>query len=135
MGVEPYMVSSTLIAVINQRLAKRICPYCKEEYLLEKDSPYRKVLKCGDRDVKLYRGQGFKKCNGEGYMGRVEIQEFLIIDNELGEILDRGGSTLEIEQAAIRNGMKKIQEDGIEKALQGITTLDEVHRTVFFDEL
>ena len=57
------------------------------------------------------------------------------MNDELAGILDIGGTTLEIEQAAIRNGMKKIQEDGIEKALQGITTLDEVHRTVFFDEL
>lgn len=135
MGVEPYMVSSTLIAVINQRLAKRICPHCKEEYLLPIDSPYRKVLKCGDKVVKLYRGKGCKKCNGEGYKGRVAIQEFLVMNDELAEILDKGGTTIEIEQAAIRNGMKKIQEDGIEKALQGITTLDEVHRTVFFDEL
>lgn len=135
MGVEPYMVSSTLIAVINQRLAKRICPHCKEEYLLPMDSPFRKVLKCGDKEVKVYRGKGCKKCNGEGYKGRVAIQEFLIMNDELAEILDKGGTTLEIEQAAIRNGMKKIQEDGIEKALQGITTLDEVHRTVFFDEL
>lgn len=135
MGVEPYMVSSTLVAVINQRLAKRICPYCIEEYLLEKNSPYRKVLKCGDNDVKLYRGKGCRKCNGEGYKGRVAIQEFLIMNDELAEILDRGGTTIELEQAAIRNGMKKIQEDGIEKALCGITTLDEVHRTVFFDEL
>ena len=116
MGVEPYMVSSTLIAVINQRLAKRICPYCKEEYLLPKDSPYRKVLKCGDAEVKLYRGKGCKKCGGDGYKGRVAIQEFLVMNDELAEILDHGGTTLEIEQAAIR-------------------TLDEVHRTVFFDEL
>ena len=135
MGVEPYMVSSTLIAVINQRLVKRICPHCKEEYLLPQDSPFRKVLKYGDKEVKLYRGKGCKKCNGEGYKGRVAIQEFLIMNDELAEILDKGGTTLEIEQAAIRNGMKKIQDDGIEKALQGITTLEEVHRTVFFDEL
>lgn len=135
MGVEPYMISSTLIAVINQRLAKRICPYCKEEYFLDKDSPYRKVLKCGDKEVKLYRGRGCKKCNGDGYKGRVAIQEFLIINDELGELLDRGGTTLEIEHAAIKNGMKKIHQDGIDKALAGITTLDEIHRTVFFDEL
>ena len=135
MGIEPYIVSSTLIAVINQRLAKRICPYCKEEYLLAQDSPYRKVLNCGDKDVKLYRGLGCKKCNGEGYKGRVAIQEFLILNEEIGERLDRGGTTLEIEQLAVKNGMKKIQQDGIEKALRGITTLDEIHRTVFFDEL
>lgn len=135
MGVEPYMVSSTLIAVINQRLAKRICPYCKEEYYLEQDSPYRKVLNCGDKDVKLYRGRGCRKCNGDGYKGRVAIQEFLVISDEIGELLDRGGTTLEIEQLAVKNGMKKIQQDGIDKALSGITTLDEIHRTVFFDEL
>lgn len=135
MGVEPYMISSTLIAVINQRLAKRICPYCKEEYYLDKTSPYRKVLGCSDKEIKLYRGKGCKKCGGDGYKGRVAIQEFLILNDELGEILDRGGTTHEIEQAAIRNGMKTIHQDGIEKALAGITTLDEVHRTVFFDEL
>ena len=135
MGVEPYMISSTLIEVINQRLAKRICPYCKEEYYLDKTSPYRKVLGCGDKEIKLYRGKGCKKCGGDGYKGRVAIQEFLILNDELGEILDRGGTTHEIEQAAIRNGMKTIHQDGIEKALAGITTLDEVHRTVFFDEL
>lgn len=135
MGVEPYMISSTLIAVINQRLAKRICPFCKEEYYLEENSPYRKILNCKDSRIKLYRGRGCSKCGGDGYKGRVAIQEFLILNDELGEILDKGGTTLEIEQAAVKNGMKKIQQDGIEKALAGITTLDEIHRTVFFDEL
>ncbi len=135
MGVEPYVVSRTLVAVINQRLAKRICPHCKEEYLLPKDSPYRKILNCGDLDVRLYRGRGCKKCGGEGFKGRVAIQEFLVINNEIGELLDNGATTHEIEQAAIRNGMKTIQQDGIDKALAGVTTLDEIHRTVFFDEL
>ncbi len=135
MGVEPFVVSQSLIAVINQRLAKRICPHCKEEYLLEADSPYRKVLDCGDKEVKLYRGRGCKKCNGEGYKGRVAIQEFLIINEEIGNLLDAGATTYEIEQSAVRNGMKKIQLDGIDKALKGITTLDEVHRTVFFNNL
>lgn len=135
MGVEPYIVSSTLIAVINQRLAKRLCPYCREEYYLEKDSPYRKVLECGDKEIKVYRAKGCKKCDGEGYKGRVAIQEFLIIDEQLGELLDKGATTHEIEQAAVRKGMKKIEQDGIEKALAGITTLDEIHRTVFFDKI
>ena len=135
MGIEPYVVSRTLVAVINQRLAKRICPYCKKEYMLEPDSPYRKILKCGDAPVKLYRGTGCKHCNDEGYKGRVAIQEFLVFNDEIGDLLDKGAATFEIEQAAIRNGMKKIHQDGIEKALAGITTLDEVHRTVFFDEL
>ena len=135
MGVEPYVVSRSLVAVINQRLAKRICPDCKEEYLLEADSPYRKVLNCGDKEVKLYRGKGCKKCRGTGYSGRIAIQEFLIVNEEIGDLLDNGATTHEIELAAIRNGMKTIQQDGIEKALRGETTLDEVHRTVFFDNI
>lgn len=135
MGVEPYVVSRTLVAVINQRLAKRICPYCKEAYYLEADSPYRKILNCGDKEVKLYRGKGCKKCGGDGFHGRVAVLEFLVVDNEIGELLDKGATTYEIEQAAVRSGMKRIQQDGIDKALKGITTLEEIHRTVFFDEL
>ena len=134
MGVEPYVVSRTLIGVINQRLAKRICPICKEEYYLEEDSPYRKIF--GDnKKIKLYRGTGCSNCGGTGYKGRIAIQEFLIVNDEIGELLDKGANTHEIEQAAIRAGMKKIQDDGIEKALKGLTTLDEVHRTVFFDNI
>lgn len=135
MGIEPYIISRSLIAVINQRLAKRICENCKEEYYLEEDSPYRKILDCGDHPMTMFRGKGCSKCNGTGYKGRVAIQEFLVIDEEIGNLLDNGASTFEIEKAAIKNGMKKIHTDGIEKAIMGITTLDEIHRTVFFDNL
>lgn len=135
MGIEPYIISRSLIAVINQRLAKRICENCKEEYYLEEDSPYRKILDCGDHPMTMFRGKGCNKCNGTGYKGRVAIQEFLVIDEEIGNLLDNGASTFEIEKAAIKNGMKKIHTDGIEKAIMGITTLDEIHRTVFFDNL
>lgn len=135
MGIEPYIISRSLIAVINQRLAKRICENCKEEYYLEEDSPYRKILDCGDHPMTMFRGKGCSKCNGTGYKGRIAIQEFLVIDEEIGNLLDNGASTFEIEKAAIKNGMKKIHTDGIEKAIMGITTLDEIHRTVFFDNL
>lgn len=135
MGIEPYMVSRTLSAVINQRLARRICPHCKEEYFLEENSPYRKVLGCGDKPVKLYRGKGCEQCDGSGYKGRIAVQEFLVVNDEIGELLDRNATTFEIEQAAIRNGMKKIHQDGIDKALSGLTTFDEIHRVVFFENL
>lgn len=135
MGIEPYVVSRSLVAVINQRLAKRICPDCRGEYFLDKNSPYRKILGCGDKPVKLYRGRGCEKCGGTGYRGRIALQEFLVVTNEIGDLLDRGASTNEIEQAAISAGMVKIHKDGINKALSGLTTLDEVHRVVFFDDL
>lgn len=135
MGIEPYMVSRVLSAVINQRLARRICPHCKEEYYLESDSPYRKLLSCGDKPIMLYRGRGCDECGNTGYKGRIAVQEFLIVNDEIGELLDHNATTYEIEQAAIRNGMKKIQQDGIDKALLGLTTLDEIHRVVFFENL
>lgn len=135
MGIEPYIISRSLIAVINQRLVKRICEHCKEEYYLEADSPYRKILGCGNHVMTMFRGKGCSECNGTGYKGRVAVQEFLVLDEETEELLDKGASAHEIELAAIKNGMKKIHTDGIEKAIKGITTLDEIHRCVFFDEL
>jgi len=135
MGIEPYMVSRVLSAVINQRLARRICQNCMEEYKLESNSPYRKVLDCGDKEVILHRGHGCDECAGTGYKGRIAIQEFLIVNDEIGELLDSNATTHEIEQAAIRNGMKKIQQDGIDKSLSGLTTLDEIHRVVYFENL
>ena len=83
----------------------------------------------------MFRGKGCSECNGTGYKGRVAVQEFLVLNEEIEELLDKGASTHEIELAAIKNGMKKIHTDGIEKAIKGITTLDEIHRCVFFDEL
>lgn len=135
MGIEPYMVSRVLSAVINQRLARRICQNCIEEYALENNSPYRKVLNCGDKEIILHRGRGCDECGGTGYKGRIAIQEFLIVNDEIGELLDNNATTHEIEQAAIRGGMKKIQQDGIDKSLAGLTTLDEIHRVVYFDNL
>ncbi|NLB81696.1 MAG: type II/IV secretion system protein [Clostridiaceae bacterium] len=135
MGIEPYMVSRVLTAVINQRLARRICQNCKEEYRLEDSSPYRKILGCGDKEVLLHRGRGCDECAETGFKGRIAIQEFLIVNEEIGELLDNNATTHEIEQAAIRSGMKKIQQDGIDKSLSGLTTLDEIHRVVYFENL
>ena len=83
----------------------------------------------------MFRGKGCSKCKHTGYKGRIAIQEFLILDEEISNLLDKGASAYEIERVAIKNGMKKIHTDGIEKAIKGITTLDEIHRCVFFDEL
>ncbi len=83
----------------------------------------------------LHRGRGCDECAETGYKGRIAIQEFLIVNEEIGELLDNNATTHEIEQAAIRSGMKKIQQDGIDKSLSGLTTLDEIHRVVYFENL
>ena len=135
LGVEPQAISQSLIAIINQRLVKRICPHCKEEYMLEATSPFRKVLGCGDEPVRLYRGTGCKKCDFTGYKGRIAIQEFMIVNKAICSLLEKGASANDIEAAAVENGMIRIHDDGIQKALEGLTTLEEIHKNVFFEEL
>ena len=133
-GVSRFDISRSLVGVINQRLAKRICPHCKEEYILPDSSPFRKLFD-SDKEIKLYRGKGCKYCGGTGYSGRMAIQEFLVMDDDIRQALDEGANSFEIENIARRNGMKTIQEDGIEKALRGETTIEEVHRRVFFENI
>ena len=135
LGVAPYMIAHSLTAVINQRLVKRICENCVEEYFLEEDSPYRKVLKCGDHPITMFRGKGCPECKNRGYKDRIAIHEFLIVDEEIAELIESGASTYQIEQAAIRKGMRKMQVDGLEKAVVGVTTLEEIHRKAFFKEI
>lgn len=134
MGVEPYMVASTLNAVVSQRLVRRVCSECKEEYTLPSDSPYRKLFK-NPNEIKLYRGKGCSKCHGTGYSGRIPVQELLVLDTEIRDSINADTTTAEIERLAVKNGMKTIFDDGIDKALKGYTTLDELHRVLHFENL
>ena len=134
MGVEPFMVSSALIGVMNQRLVRRVCPECKKEYLLgtdEKDMKIRKYMGVGpDEEVKLYKGTGCDHCNNTGYRGRVPIQEFMIIDDDIREALANNATPVELRKLAIQNGMNTLKIDGIKKAKLGITSIDEIRRVV-----
>ena len=134
MGVEPYMVASTLNAIVSQRLVRRICSECKTEYKMPPNSQYRKLFDNPD-NVKLYKGKGCPKCNGTGYSGRIPVQELLVLDSEIRNMINANTTTAEIEKLAVKNGMKTIYDDGIDKALQGFTTLDELHRVLHFENL
>ena len=134
MGIEPFLVSTTLNAVVNQRLVRRICPECKYEYEMQPDSPYTKLFGEGQK-VKLYRGKGCDECNGTGYKGRIAVQELLVVDDDIRKALAENATTQEIENIAIRGGMRTLTQDGISKALSGFTTLDEIHRIIHFDNL
>ena len=135
MGVEPFMVNSTLNAVVNQRLVRRICPYCKQERQLPSDSPFRSVLGEPEKEIKIFHGTGCGNCQGTGYIGRIAIQELLIVDDDIRDALGSGVSTKKLEEIAVRNGMNTLIQDGIEKALAGLTTLEEIHRIVHFNNI
>ncbi|MCK4957783.1 MAG: Flp pilus assembly complex ATPase component TadA [Planctomycetes bacterium] len=127
LNVAPYLVSASLVAVLAQRLVRKICSNCKEDY----DPPAaikKTVAKWSEDKPAFYRGVGCRKCRNTGYLGRIAIHE-LFVPNE--EILDRiaQGITLKaLRAAAIENGMVPLHVDGIEKVNAGITTIDEILR-------
>lgn len=127
MGVEPFLLSSSLIAATAQRLVREICRYCKEKYLVDK-----KILqKTGFKEPPeyLYKGQGCKKCNSTGYSGRIALLEVLLIDGTIREmILERKSEEKIIEYARKNCGFLSLKEDGFLKCQEGITTIEEVLR-------
>ncbi len=126
MGVEPFLVSSSLILVVAQRLVRRICPQCKEE--IQPDPAVLEALDISDNNVKFYRGKGCSNCRKTGYKGRIAVYEMMEITNEMRKAIVKGASEDEIREMAIANGMVTLKEAGILKAKKGLTTLEEVLR-------
>ena len=126
MGIEPFLISSSIIGVIGQRLVRKICPACKEEYIVEEE--VMEELGSNPGINKFYRGTGCKSCKGTGYKGRAAINELLIPDDTIRKLINERVSAVELKEAAEKNNMKSLRKDGIEKAVNGITTLEEVMR-------
>ncbi|QWK22798.1 type IV pilus assembly ATPase PilB [Thermus antranikianii] len=127
MGVEPFNISAALIGVLSQRLVRRICDHCKVE--VKPDPEVLRRLGLSEEEIqgaKLYKGMGCERCGGTGYKGRYAIHELLVVDDEIRHAIVAGKSATEIKEIARKKGMKTLREDGIYKALQGITTLEEV---------
>ncbi|MEW5767490.1 MAG: type II secretion system ATPase GspE [bacterium] len=123
MGIEPYLIASSVEGILAQRLVRVICPECKEPYLpdpvsLEETQPGKA----------LYRGKGCKQCLSTGYYGRTGIFEFLLIDDEIRKLILSRTPTKIIKEQARNLGMKTLREDGWEKVAQGRTTIEEVLR-------
>ncbi|MBI5100293.1 MAG: Flp pilus assembly complex ATPase component TadA [Nitrospirae bacterium] len=124
MGIENYLVSSTLICVVAQRLVRRICRNCREEQPVSSD-----FLKRFNRDVdSIWVGRGCEQCSGTGYRGRMGIFEVLPITDEIRNLIMAHATVREIKEKAIQLGMRTLSEDGIQKVINGMTTLDEVLR-------
>jgi type IV pilus assembly protein PilB len=132
MGIEPYLVADSLLLVCAQRLVKKICPKCKESYTATGEE-----VELSKGDIKprttLYRGRGCNACEGTGYRGRTGIFELLSMDKKLRSLLIKGATTEELEKTAIETSMKTLRQDAMEKALAGITSLEEVVSTTLAD--
>jgi general secretion pathway protein E len=130
MGIEPFLVASSLIGVLAQRLVRTVCPHCKEEYVpSETEKGYFPDLSPSAAvSFRLYRGKGCEKCKGAGYLGRNGIFEFLPVSDEIRQMISERIDAQSIRNTAIAKGMKTLRTDGFEKAAKGITTIEEVLR-------
>jgi len=132
MGVEPYLIAATVIGVLAQRLARKICANCKEAYEVDGSELRRFGFKGSlDQKVVLHRGRGCDMCRHTGYKGRLGIFELMRVNDEIRELIVRRAPLADIREAAKANGMNELREDGLRKVLEGITTPDEVMRVVF----
>jgi type IV pilus assembly protein PilB len=128
MGIEPYLVADSLLLVCAQRLMRRICSKCKESYIVTDEE-----LEMGKGDIKpgttLYKGKGCDACEGMGYKGRTGIYEILSMNKDLRSLLIKSASTEELRKVAIQTGMRTLRQDAIEKAVTGVSTIEEVVST------
>jgi len=133
MGIEPFLTSSAVDAVLAQRLARRLCSNCKEPYTATKEMLRKNDFPpevCDRDDVVLYRAKGCSRCNGTGYKGRLGLYEVMIVSEAIRRLTVERKSADEISRVAAAEGMKSLREDGIEKVLLGMTSVEEIARVI-----
>jgi type IV pilus assembly protein PilB len=136
MGIEPYLLASTLNLVLAQRLVRKICEHCKKPITLSKDAVKRlKIDPNQMKDTVFYQGKGCNSCGGTGYSGRLPIFEFLVVDNDIREKLITAGNESQIRAMAREKGYGGLFESGVSKILQGLTTPEEVLRVAFTEDI
>ncbi len=133
MGVAPYMVAPSVIGVLAQRLAARICEKCKEAYFPPREVLLRYFHDEGIADVPFYRGKGCPYCRGTGYRGRVAFHELVLVTEEIRAHITNGKSVQDIITAARKVGYQPLRYDGLKKVLLGLTTIEQVEENSSFE--
>lgn len=129
LGIDPYTLSEVLIAVMGQRLVRRLCPCCKEAYTLEHDSPRLQqfgIVSENKASMTFYKSVGCEQCNNLGYRGRIAVNEILIIDRTLRDLIQRHETRKNIEDYLQSTDFETMFEDAKRKAVQGVTSLEEL---------
>ncbi|MDO5155040.1 MAG: GspE/PulE family protein [Eubacteriales bacterium] len=130
MGVEPYMIASSLVGIVAQRLVRKVCPACA---VMEEMTDNEESI-VGQRLERVAHARGCRQCNNSGYKGRISIHEILMIDKEIKSMITKGASVEEIKQYAIREqGMSTLKQSALELVREGITTVDELLKVAYTD--
>ncbi|MEC8380597.1 MAG: type II secretion system ATPase GspE [Myxococcota bacterium] len=136
MGIEPFLVATSLVAVLAQRLVRRLCPHCKEEY----HPTVEELAKAGREELlmlgvtpetfrgTLYRPKGCPECGNKGFSGRMGIYEFMEVSENIRSAVTAGKDAAIIKKICVENGMRTLRGDGLKKVLEGQTSLDEIYR-------
>lgn len=134
MGIEPFLIASSVIGIMAQRLVRTICKDCKEKY-----APSADALKMFDlekrKKVTFAKGRGCNYCIGTGYHGRIAVYELMKVSDNIRDLIGRRAPTSEIKEAAIKEGMSTLKQSAIDKVAEGLTTPEEVRRAVFSEEM
>jgi len=134
MGIEPFLIASSVLCILAQRLARRLCEGCKTEDNIPEDGLIKVGFSPEDaKTVKVLKGKGCDTCGGTGYKGRVALYEVMRITEEIKEMVLEGASTEELKKAAIQGGMKTLRSAGLAKVAEGVTTIEEVLRVSMAD--
>jgi len=130
MGLEDYLITSTVNGILGQRLVRRLCPNCRESYpaMTEMVEEMRLARFTADSPVVLHRPKGCEECDGTGYRGRLAIQEFLVMSDAVRRLVMNHAQSRQIEEMALQEGMHTMYEDGLRKAVMGLTTIEEILR-------
>lgn len=130
MGVEPYMIASSLVGIVAQRLVRKVCPFCA----VSEEMTSREEYIAGKRLPHVMHAKGCRQCNESGYKGRISIHEILPIDKQIKKMVTNGASVEEIKSYAIDNlGMKTLKQSALELVEQGITTVEEMAKAAYYD--
>jgi general secretion pathway protein E/type IV pilus assembly protein PilB len=135
-GIEPFLISSTVNAFIAQRLVRVICPHCKKEIQGDPETIRMIASEIGKNpsEIRLFRGEGCQSCSSTGYLGRTGIYEILMLRQGIRELITKRSSADTLKKAAVDSGMRTLRQDGWLRAIQGITTAEEVLRVVHLED-
>lgn len=133
MGIEPFLISSSVIGVLAQRLVRMLCPRCKEPYTPSREAIHRMNLPLEVDQVTFYRGVGCANCRGSGYKGRMGVFELMDVNNEVRALILKRSPANIIREAALNSGMISLQQDAMQKIVQGLTSIEEALRVIYTD--
>jgi type II secretory ATPase GspE/PulE/Tfp pilus assembly ATPase PilB-like protein len=131
MGIEPFLISSSVLLACAQRLVRRVCPNCREEFAPEPELLAK--LDIQDENATFYHGAGCDRCKRRGYVGRAAVIEVLPVSETIRRLIIKRASAAVIKNQAVSEGMKTLRMVGIDKAREGVTTLEEVLRVTAED--